>query len=59
VHGGGRCRQRTGEVAVGGLGLPTLVLQEGGYFVPKLGENARTWLRGLLGAPLDLRATPS
>jgi acetoin utilization deacetylase AcuC-like enzyme len=43
---------------VAGLGLPTLVLQEGGYFVPKLGENARTWLRGLLGSPLDLRATP-
>ena len=43
---------------VAGLGLPTLVLQEGGYFVPKLGENARTWLRGLLGRPLDLRATP-
>ena len=43
---------------VAGLGLPTLVLQEGGYFVPKLGENARTWLRGLLGCPLDLRATP-
>jgi acetoin utilization deacetylase AcuC-like enzyme len=42
-----------------GLGLPTLVLQEGGYFVPKLGENARTWLRGLLGRPLDLRATPT
>jgi acetoin utilization deacetylase AcuC-like enzyme len=44
---------------VASLGLPTLVLQEGGYFVPKLGENARTWLRGLLGSPLDLRATPS
>jgi len=41
---------------VAGLGLPTLVLQEGGYFVEKLGENARTWLRGLLGSPLDLRA---
>jgi hypothetical protein len=41
-----------------GHGLPTLILQEGGYFVPKLGENARTWLRGLLGRPLDLRATP-
>ena len=40
-----------------GLGLPTLILQEGGYFVPKLGANARTWLRGLLGRPLDLRAT--
>jgi acetoin utilization deacetylase AcuC-like enzyme len=43
---------------VADLGLPTLVLQEGGYFVPKLGENARTWLRGLLGSPLDLHATP-
>ena len=42
---------------VAGLGLPTLVLQEGGYFLPKLGENARTWLRGLLGRALDLRAT--
>jgi acetoin utilization deacetylase AcuC-like enzyme len=44
---------------VAGLGLPTLVLQEGGYYVRKLGENARTWLRGLLGCPLDLRATPT
>jgi acetoin utilization deacetylase AcuC-like enzyme len=44
---------------VAGLGLPTLVLQEGGYFVPKLGENARTWLRGLLDRPLDLHAAPN
>jgi acetoin utilization deacetylase AcuC-like enzyme len=44
---------------VAALGLPTLVLQEGGYFIPKLGENLRTWLRGLLGSPLDLRAAPS
>jgi acetoin utilization deacetylase AcuC-like enzyme len=44
---------------VAGLGLPTLVLQEGGYFVPKLGENARTWLRGLLGSRIDLRPTPA
>jgi acetoin utilization deacetylase AcuC-like enzyme len=43
---------------VASLGLPTLVLQEGGYFVPKLGENARTWLRGLLGSPPGLPATP-
>jgi len=42
---------------VAALGLPTLVLQEGGYFIPKLGENTRTWLRGLLGSPLDLHAT--
>jgi acetoin utilization deacetylase AcuC-like enzyme len=44
---------------VADLGLPALVLQEGGYYVPKLGENARTWLRGLLGCSLDLRATPT
>jgi acetoin utilization deacetylase AcuC-like enzyme len=44
---------------VAGLGRPALVLQEGGYFIPKLGENARTWLRGLLGRPVDLRATPT
>ena len=41
--------------AVGGevraLGLPTVVLQEGGYYVPALGENVRQWLRGLAGAP--------
>lgn len=34
---------------------PTLILQEGGYFVPKLGENAREWLRGVEGRPFDLR----
>jgi acetoin utilization deacetylase AcuC-like enzyme len=32
---------------VGALGRPTVVLQEGGYFVPDLGENVRSWLRGL------------
>ena len=41
-----------------GHGLEPVTAQEGGYFVPKLGENARAWLRGLLGRPLDLRATP-
>ena len=43
-------------VLIVSLGLDTYgqdpILQEGGYFVPKLGENARTWLRGLLGCPL-------
>lgn len=39
---------------VGGLGLRVLVVQEGGYFVPHLGENARQWLRGLAGRELDL-----
>jgi acetoin utilization deacetylase AcuC-like enzyme len=32
---------------VGELGLPTVVLQEGGYAVDDLGENARRWLRGI------------
>ena len=29
------------------LGLPTVVLQEGGYDVSALGENVRRWLVGL------------
>jgi acetoin utilization deacetylase AcuC-like enzyme len=32
---------------VAGLGRPTVVLQEGGYFVPDLGANVLSWLRGL------------
>jgi acetoin utilization deacetylase AcuC-like enzyme len=40
---------------VAAVDRPTLILQEGGYFVPKLGENARAWLRGIEGRPLDLR----
>jgi acetoin utilization deacetylase AcuC-like enzyme len=35
--------------AVAELGLPTVVLQEGGYDVTALGENARQWLLGLRG----------
>jgi acetoin utilization deacetylase AcuC-like enzyme len=31
------------------LGLPTVVVQEGGYYIPDLGFNARSWLRGFLG----------
>src|SRR3990170_2124760 len=38
------------------LGRTTIVLQEGGYFVPHLGENVRNWLLGLLGRPMDLSA---
>jgi acetoin utilization deacetylase AcuC-like enzyme len=38
---------------VAALGRKVVVLQEGGYFVPHLGENARQWLRGLDGRPLD------
>ncbi len=32
---------------VGELGLPTVVLQEGGYATEDLGENARRWLQGI------------
>ncbi|MCX6521768.1 MAG: histone deacetylase family protein [Actinobacteria bacterium] len=32
------------------LGLPTVVLQEGGYDVSALGENVRRWLVGLRGS---------
>ena len=38
--------QRCGAL-VGGLDLPTVVLQEGGYDVATLGENVRCWLRGI------------
>jgi acetoin utilization deacetylase AcuC-like enzyme len=39
-----RCGARVRE-----LGLPTVVLQEGGYNVGALGENARRWLIGVGG----------
>lgn len=42
---------------VAALGKRTLILQEGGYFVPKLGENAREWLRGAEGRSMALQAT--
>jgi acetoin utilization deacetylase AcuC-like enzyme len=32
---------------VAAMGIPTVVLQEGGYAVDDLGENARRWLRGV------------
>jgi acetoin utilization deacetylase AcuC-like enzyme len=35
--------------AVGALGQPTVVLQEGGYHVPALGELAHAWLRAFAG----------
>jgi len=35
------------------LGRRLVVLQEGGYFVPDLGENARAWLRGAEGRPFQ------
>jgi acetoin utilization deacetylase AcuC-like enzyme len=40
--------RRAGQQA-GRLGLPTVVIQEGGYYLHDLGINARAWLRGFLG----------
>lgn len=40
---------RAAGAAVATLGLPTVVLQEGGYAIDLLGENARAWLDGLAG----------
>ena len=34
-------------------GRPTLVLQEGGYYVPHLGRNAVQWLRGAEGRAFE------
>ncbi len=45
---------------VAGLGRKLVILQEGGYYVPHLGENARQWLLGAEGRDLDLsRLQPS
>lgn len=38
---------------VADAGQPTLVLQEGGYYVPHLGRNAVQWLRGAEGRPFE------
>ena len=35
------------------LGRRLVILQEGGYHRPSLGENARAWLRGAEGRPYD------
>ena len=35
------------------MGKRLVILQEGGYFLPALGENARAWLRGAEGRPYD------
>jgi acetoin utilization deacetylase AcuC-like enzyme len=43
---------------VADLGRTTVVLQEGGYFVPHLGQNVRNWLLGLEGRPMDLSGLP-
>jgi acetoin utilization deacetylase AcuC-like enzyme len=39
----------TAGAAVSQLGVPAVVLQEGGYAVDVLGLNARAWLNGLAG----------
>ena len=39
---------------VAALGRRLVILQEGGYYLPHLGENARQWLRGVEGRDLDL-----
>ena len=33
------------------LGRRLVILQEGGYYLPALGDNARAWLRGVEGRP--------
>ena len=35
------------------LGRRLVILQEGGYHRPSLGENARAWLRGVDGRAFD------
>ena len=40
---------------VASLGRRLVILQEGGYHRPSLGENARAWLRGAEGRPHDPR----
>jgi acetoin utilization deacetylase AcuC-like enzyme len=42
------------------LGKRLVILQEGGYYLPALGENARAWLRGVEGRGLpDGRIAPT
>ena len=38
---------------VAAIGRRLVILQEGGYHRPSLGENARAWLRGAEGRPFD------
>jgi acetoin utilization deacetylase AcuC-like enzyme len=40
---------------VAALGRRLVILQEGGYYRPALGENARAWLRGAEGRPHEPR----
>ena len=43
---------------IGQLGLPTLVVQEGGYLIPSLGENALAFFQGLVQAVHGSQAAP-
>jgi hypothetical protein len=38
---------------VAALGRSLVIVQEGGYYRPALGDNARAWLRGAEGRPFD------
>lgn len=38
--------------AIGSLGRPTVVVQEGGYHLPTVGANVRSFLRGLMATPI-------
>jgi acetoin utilization deacetylase AcuC-like enzyme len=38
---------------VAATGRRLVILQEGGYHLPTLGENACAWLRGAEGRPID------
>jgi acetoin utilization deacetylase AcuC-like enzyme len=38
---------------VAAVGKRLVILQEGGYHLPSLGDNARAWLRGVEGRPYD------
>ena len=42
------CDLRRQGALVAALGLPTVVVQEGGYAVETLGDNVLSWLGGLL-----------
>ncbi len=42
---------------VAALGRRLVILQEGGYHLGALGENARAWLRGAEGLPFDVAET--
>ena len=45
-------------LAIGALGLPTLVVQEGGYRTRTLGVNARRFFQGLRAGARDARSNP-